>query len=168
MIDVSPVVFEQLAFDDLAAEGAPGGNMIFEALPMVATLFVLNVLPLKGFAAIGAFGLNVPPVTINVIITVAQADELSLSDGLSAIPTAHQRLYNTDRVKGKPASLKAYHRLIALRRAKRTAEIRIKSQSCFASRPRIGANRNQYPSISAARRRIPPEHSNLPPAHPGG
>ena len=70
MIDVAPVVFEQLAFNDLTAERTLGGNVIPETLPVIAPLFVLNVLLLNGFAAEVAPGLNVPPVTVYVVITV--------------------------------------------------------------------------------------------------
>ena len=97
MIDIAPVVSEQLPFNDLAAEGTPGGNVILEALPVVASLFVLNVLPLDGFVAEVASRLNVPPVTDYVVNLVLKTDELPFSDGSSAVCTAHQRLNNTDR-----------------------------------------------------------------------
>ncbi len=70
MIEVAPVVSEQLPFNDLTAEGTLGGNVILEAFPVVAPLFVLNVLLLDGSMAEVAPGLNMPLITVYVVNTV--------------------------------------------------------------------------------------------------
>ena len=70
MIEVAPVVSEQLPFNDLAAEGTLGGNVILEAFPVVAPLFVLNVLLLDWSMAEVAPGLNMPLITVYVVNTV--------------------------------------------------------------------------------------------------